>query len=216
MTRKKDIDKNKNTIEDIQELTKKQRRIISDERILTSALLEFAENGYANASLVNIARNARVSVGLVAQNFGCKELLFESVCKRNYQMLNLPYKGKKGDDWRERIYDIITSYQKGAQNPSFINELKFMCVALCSKDVPNVFNDFFESSFEKSEIFPLLQAAQKKSEIVKGDIFMLYSMMYRNICIIILQCKKTGLAIPSKEWFIEPILKKSKKVKTNN
>ena len=111
-----------------QTLTKKQRRIISDEKILNAALNEFAEKGYSKASLVNIAINANVSVGLIAQNFGCKELLFESVYKRNHQMLNLPYKGKRTDDWQERIIDIVSRYEKDLQKQSFLNELKFICI----------------------------------------------------------------------------------------
>lgn len=214
MANNKERNKQEEVLADIKELSKKQRRIISDERILTSALIEFAENGYANASLVNIARNARVSVGLVAQNFGCKELLFESVCKRNYQMLNLPYKGKKEGEWRERIYDIISSYQKCMQNPSFVNELRFMCVALSGKDIPNLFIDYFDSSFENSVLFALMQNAQRRGEIIKGDVIVLYRIIYYNICCILLQCKNAGVMIPSKEWFLEPIIKKQRKSKS--
>lgn len=206
--------------EEVQSLTellsKKQRRIISDERILTSALTEFAENGYTKASLLNIAKSANVSVGLVAQNFGSKELLFECVCKRNYQILNLPYKGKNGFDWKERFFDIIIRYQKSLQNPSFLNELKFICVALNGKDVPEIFIDFFESQFEKSELFTIMQNAQKKGDIVKGDTTFLYKLIYKNICEILLECKENGITPPDKEWFITPIIKIKRKKKNNN
>lgn len=197
-------------------LSKKQRRIISDERILTSALNEFAENGYTKASLLNIAKSANVSVGLVAQNFGSKELLFECVCKRNYQILNLPYNGKNGLDWKERFFDIIIRYQKSLQNQSFINELKFICIALNGKDVPETFIDFFESQFEKSELFTIMQNAQKKGDIVKGDTTFLYRLIYKNICEILLECKENGITPPDKEWFITPIIKIKRKKKNNN
>lgn len=206
--------------EDVQSLTellsKKQRRIISDERILTSALTEFAENGYTKASLLNIAKSANVSVGLVAQNFGSKELLFECVCKRNYQILNLPYKGKNGLDWKERFFDIIIRYQKSLQNPSFLNELKFICIALSGKDVPETFIDFFESQFEKSELFNIMQNAQKRGDIVKGNTTFLYKLIYKNICEILLECKENGITPPDKEWFITPIIKIKRKKKNNN
>ena len=197
--------------EDVQSLTemlsKKQRRIISDERILTSALSEFAENGYSESSLLNIAKKANVSVGLVAQNFGSKKLLFENVCKRNYQILNLPYKGKNSEDWREIFYDIITRYQKSLQNPSFLNELKFICVSLNGKDIPDTFNDFFESQFEKSALYAIMQDAQKKGNIIKGNITALYKLVYKNICNVLLECKENGIAPPDKEWFTMPIIK---------
>ena len=216
---------NKNTDEividkDVQSLTellsKRQRRIISDERILTSALNEFAENGYTKASLLNIAKSGNVSVGLVAQNFGSKELLFDCVCKRNYQILNLPYKGKNGLDWKERFFDIIIRYQKSLQNPSFLNELKFICIALNGKDVPEIFIDFFESQFEKSELFTIMQNAQKKGDIVKGNTTFLYKLIYKNICEILLECKENGITPPDKEWFITPIIKIKRKKKNNN
>ena len=206
--------------EDVQSLTellsKKQRRIISDERILTSALTEFAENGYTKASLLNIAKSANVSVGLVAQNFGSKESLFECVYKRNYQILNLPYKGKNGLDWKERFFDIIIRYQKSLQNLSFLNELKFICIALSGKDVPEIFIDFFESQFEKSELFTIMQNAQKKGDIVKGNTTFLYKLIYKNICEILLECKENGITPPDKEWFITPIIKIKRKKKNNN
>ncbi len=206
--------------EDVQSLTellsKKQRRIISDERILTSALTEFAENGYTKASLLNIAKSANVSVGLVAQNFGSKELLFKCVCKRNYQILNLPYKGKNGFDWKERFFDIIIRYQKSLQNPSFLNELKFICIALSGKDVPEIFIDFFESQFEKSELFTIMQNAQKKGDIVKGNTTFLYKLIYKNICEILLECKENGITPPDKEWFITPIIIIKRRKKNNN
>ena len=206
--------------EEVQSLTellsKKQRRIISDERILTSALTEFAENGYTKASLLNIAKSANVSVGLVAQNFGSKESLFECVCKRNYQILNLPYKGKNGLDWKERFFDIIIRYQKSLQNLSFLNELKFICIALSGKDVPEIFIDFFESQFEKSELFTIMQNAQKRSDIVKGNTTFLYKLIYKNICEILLECKENGITPPDKEWFITPIIKIKRKKKNNN
>lgn len=203
--------------EDVQSLTemlsKKQRRIISDERILTSALNEFAENGYSKSSLLNIAKNANVSVGLVAQNFGSKELLFECVCKRNYQILNLPYKGKNGNDWKKLFFDIINRYQKSMQNQSFVNELKFIYIALNGKDVPETFSDFFESQFEKSELFSIMQSAQKKGAIVKGNTTHLYKFIYKNICGVILECKENGITPPDKEWFIIPIIKPKRKKK---
>lgn len=208
------IDKDVQSLTEL--LSKKQRRIISDERILTSALNEFAENGYTKASLLNIAKSANVSVGLVAQNFGSKELLFECVCKRNYQIVNLPYKGKNGLDWKERFFDIIIRYQKSLQNPSFLNELKFICIALNGKDVPETFIDFFESQFKKSELFTIMQNAQKKGDIVKGDTTFLYKLIYKNICEILLECKENGITPPDKEWFITPIIKIKRKKKNNN
>lgn len=207
------IDKDVQSLTEL--LSKKQRRIISDERILTSALNEFAENGYTKASLLNIAKSANVSVGLVAQNFGSKELLFDCVCKRNYQILNLPYKGKNGLDWKERFFDIIIRYQKSLQNPSFLNELKFICIALNGKDVPETFIDFFESQFEKTELFTIMQNAQKKGDIVKGDTTFLYKLIYKNICEILLECKENGITPPDKEWFISPIIKIKRKKKNN-
>lgn len=225
MTNSKEKNNAKNTTEiiideDVQSLTeilsKKQRRIISDERILTSALCEFAENGYSKASLLNIAKNANVSVGLVAQNFGSKELLFECVSKRNYQMLNLPYRGKNGLDWKERFFDIINQYQKSLQNPSFLNELKFVCVSLNGKDIPESFNDFFETQFEKSELFSIMQSAQKKGDIIKGNTTFLYKLVYKNICTIISECKENGVTSPDKEWFITPIIKAKRKNKNKN
>ena len=208
------IDKDVQSLTEL--LSKKQRRIISDERILTSALNEFAENGYTKSSLLNIAKSANVSVGLVAQNFGSKELLFDCVCKRNYQILNLPYKGKNGLDWKERFFDIIIRYQKSLQNPSFLNELKFICIALNGKDVPETFIDFFESQFEKSELFTIMQNAQKKGDIVKGNTTFLYKLIYKNICEILLECKENGITPPDKEWFITPIIKIKRKKKNNN
>lgn len=208
------IDKDVQSLTEL--LSKKQRRIISDERILTSALNEFAENGYTKASLLNIAKSANVSVGLVAQNFGSKELLFDYVCKRNYQILNLPYKGKNGLDWKERFFDIIIRYQKSLQNPSFLNELKFICIALNGKDVPEIFIDFFESQFEKSELFTIMQNAQKKGDIVRGNTTFLYKLIYKNICEILLECKENGITPPDKEWFITPIIKIKRKKKNNN
>ena len=196
-----------------QALTKKQRRIISDEKILNAALNEFAEKGYSKASLVNIAINANVSVGLIAQNFGCKELLFESVYKRNHQMLNLPYKGKKTDDWQDRINDIVSRYEKDLQKPSFLNELKFICIALDGKDIPESTNEYFESEFSRSELYSALQKGQKKGSLIKGDVTAIYKVVYKTICNTLYDCKSAGLAFPDKTWFTAMITKKSTRIK---
>ena len=191
------------------ELTKKERRIISDERILSSAVEEFATKGYSNASLLSIAKKAGVSVGLVAQNFGCKELLFESVCKRNLQILMLAQKGNKKADWKERLYEIISKFKTDVQK-GFVVELEFMRAALCSKDTPDAFNENFDSRFSESELCEAFKKGQRKGEIVKGNPGDVYRFFFKTVCNVILDCHENSVPFPEKEWFISLILKKKR------
>jgi len=197
-------------------ITKRQRRIISDERILNAALYEFAKKGYTGASLLSIAKSAGVSVGLVAQNFGCKELLFESVCKRNHQILNLPYKGKKNDDWVSRICGIISRYEKDMQKSSFVCELQFISMALKGKDIPETFIEFFESSFSESELCEAIKIGQRNGTVTKGDPITLYKIVYSCICDTLVACKINGITLPDKSWYISLIAKRNRKSSNRN
>lgn len=193
--------------QDIQEeivherITKKQRRIISDERILGAALTEFAEEGYTRASLLQIAKNAGVSVGLIAQNFGCKELLFEAVYRRNCQILNLPNDGKK-KDWKARLEDLLNSYKRKLQKNAFVAELQFISSALNSRDTPPSFFECFVSDFCQNELYEAMKAGQKSGQIVKGEIEELYTFFYITACTVLLNCKRLGVKPPQNDFFI--------------
>lgn len=191
------------------ELTKKERRIISDERILSSAVEEFATKGYSSASLLSIAKKAGVSVGLVAQNFGCKELLFESVCKRNLQILMLAQKSNRKADWKERISEIISKFRSDVQK-GFVVELEFMRTALCSKDTPDAFFANFDSRFSESELCEAFKKGQRKGELVKGDPVCVYRFFCKTACNVLLDCRENSVAFPEKEWFIALISKKKR------
>lgn len=201
---KKRQDKKEEIIQE--KITKKQRRIISDERILGAALNEFAEKGYMGASLLQIAKNAGVSVGLIAQNFGCKELLFEAVYRRNCQVLNLPNDGKK-KDWKARLEDILNVYKRKLQKNAFVAELQFISSALSSRDTPPSFFEYFVSDFCQSELFEVMKAGQKNGQIVKGEIDELYAYFYSTACTVLLNSKKIGVKPPQNDFFLSLITK---------
>ena len=61
---------------------RRRRKESRPEEILTSALEEFAENGYAAARLENVAHRAGVAKGTIYLYFASKEKLFQAVVQR--------------------------------------------------------------------------------------------------------------------------------------
>ena len=65
---------------------KEQKRIDSNQKIIFSAIKEFASKGYTNAKLTSIAKEASVTAGLIGQRYGTKDNLVLTIIKDNLLM----------------------------------------------------------------------------------------------------------------------------------
>lgn len=82
------------------------------EAILAAATRVFAEKGYSNASITEIARAADISDGLIYKYFANKRDLLEHVLTSFYERViaDLEAKVAKGRDFEERLYILISEH----------------------------------------------------------------------------------------------------------
>ena len=189
------------------EISKKQKRINTDERIVLSAVREFAENGFSNAKLQDIADNANVSIGLVAQNFNNKMGLFEAVLKRAYQNLHSIYNAIQHGNWRDYFNSLITSCKSRMDDEDFVTGMRFTVTMGTGKDTPPCYFQLSMAELHKSSIYVAMTEGQKNGEIKDGKIDLLYALMFRTITTTILMCHTNGISPPDNEWFLKLIEK---------
>jgi TetR/AcrR family transcriptional regulator, fatty acid metabolism regulator protein len=82
------------------------------EAILAAATRVFAEKGYSNASITEIAQAADISDGLIYKYFANKRDLLEHVLTSFYERIisDLEAKVAKGRDFEQRLYILVSEH----------------------------------------------------------------------------------------------------------
>lgn len=80
------------------------------QRILDAALKEFAQNGYAGASMQAIAETAGVSKPTLYQYIGQKEDVFAAILETGRKTLLLPFEGKGDAEMVPTLWDFSKTY----------------------------------------------------------------------------------------------------------
>lgn len=82
------------------------------EKILSCAIESFAENGYANTKMLELAKKANVNHALIHYYFGSKEQLYEEVVQLLFHAWEQDIKSVswEGDNPREILSDYIRTY----------------------------------------------------------------------------------------------------------
>ena len=93
---------------------KKEDNRSSEEKVLSAALTEFAEHGYAGARVDSIAEKAKVNKAMIYYHFKSKEMLYERILKDiTDNIFRQVQEAAVGEgDPLEVFYSIINRYMK--------------------------------------------------------------------------------------------------------
>jgi len=152
---------------------KELQRQESNKRIIDSAIVEFADNGYQVATLTDIASNAEVSKGLVTLRFGSKAGLFlelaKVVCHRDLVFTKTEIK-----DFDEAV-DAVIEYSKRivTENP-LISRLVYQYL-FAGNIIPDLSRGYVERHISRGAFMPFFE--QKKKDGVIRSTFSAYQAL---------------------------------------
>lgn len=182
-------------------MTQKERRAESDSRIIKSAIRCFGEHGFTHSTLIDIARGAEVTSGLVAQRFESKENLYYTVCQKIVkEHFFIDDEHYEVPTCLIRMIDEIKEL-KSSDHEAF----QFICKALNSSDIPGFSSKVKNELFEPSAINLSLKKAQERQAIPYGDRFNLFIAFMVHTCNQIQISDKYGIQCPEDEYFLRLI-----------
>lgn len=189
-------------------LTRKQLRSRTDERILASALREFARSGYLKASIADIAKGAHVSNGLVIHNFVSKKdlLLKLSSCLST----NLSHEPIQADaSWQEAFSALVKIVKKAVLDPDKAIYFQFYYTMMNGQDTPEEVSEVIQGQLESLGLIRLIKEGQAKGEIISGDPTLVYLLFWSVLDSVLILTSKGNMPFPSDEWFLETIAVRS-------
>jgi AcrR family transcriptional regulator len=185
-------------------LTRKQLRSRTDERILASALREFARSGYLKTSIADIAKGAHVSNGLVIHNFVSKKDLL--VRLSSTLSADLYGKGVPANaSWRDVFIQIVRIAKAAIADPEKRVYFEFYYTMMNGQDTPEEVTDVIRHQLEQLGLISLIKDGQKKGEIIAGDPTSVYLLFWCVLDSVLILTARGNLPFPSDEWFLEDI-----------
>lgn len=140
------------------------------EKIISSALIEFKNNGYLNASMRNIAAGAKIALGSIYRYFENKEALFNTIVEPVYNRLLL-YLDKiqvQINTCTSENCDEITVYMVDILNKltQFVKESSTELIIIFNKSKGSKFENFKDelTSLVNEIILKSIDAYVKKDE----------------------------------------------------
>lgn len=92
--------------------------------IFSTAVSEFAQKGYAAASINQVARKAGISIGSMYSYFTSKEDLFLAVVDKGYELLERALRGlRREGPFREQLQELLDTAVRYAQQHPDMNRL---------------------------------------------------------------------------------------------
>lgn len=180
---------------------KKERRRVTDIKILEAATKEFAEKGFSAATMSGIAFRAGVSQGLVSQNFKSKEKLFSLVVGFADELL-FP-ESLDAEKMPEALNFVINNIRKmSTENPE---QFSFLIRLSRDSEIPESKQIESAELFKKSAIFRAFKEAQEMGELPQADTHMMYRICIRLVINVICWYKQMGLDLPENNFFLKVI-----------
>ena len=182
-----------------EKLTKKQRRRATDQAILDAAIEEFAEKGFARSRVLNIAKKAGISQGLVSQNFGNKERLFMTATSVVDSAFFAPEVANL--DVKELLSFIIDSWKKLYKDKPV--HFKLLKMLTCSTDLPEIIEKGVEARFRLSPVYAAVEQAQAKGHFPSGDVQEIMWDLFKVAITLIYYFNKSGTEMPGNDFFLQ-------------
>lgn len=180
-------------------LTQKEKRALSDERIIESAMHCFGNYGYSQCTISMIAKGAGVTPGLVIQRFQSKEnLLIKTYTIATEDFFNEP------NDCVS-IKAAVISFIQLAQSLYKLDKTKFDLIKNCitNSDMPTGFIELRKELFSTRPICRMLLEEQKNGALPKADNFYLLSQFILLVLNQVDICNKYNISFPSENFFLK-------------
>lgn len=178
-------------------MTQKERRAASDAKIIRSAIKCFGEDGYTHSTIVNIAKGAGVTGGLLVQRFESKEKLLTEAYRNVVHKIteDIP-------DANNFIFVLIRNLDNikrlSKDDPAAFDFLKMI---FNSSDLPEGFISSREEGFKEIHLYRTMIDAQNKGIIAKGDPQILFYSFVIQVFFQIELTQKYGLPFPEDDYF---------------
>ncbi len=180
---------------------KKERRRITDIKILEAAANEFSEKGFSSATMSGIATRAGVSQGLVSQNFKSKENLFSLVVTFADDLL-FP-ETLEDEKMPGALNSVIDNVKKMAQEEPV--KYAFLLRLARDSEIPQSKQKEMDELFRKSAVCRALQEAQEMGELPDTDTHILYRICMRMVVNVICWYQQMQLPLPDDNFFLRVI-----------
>ena len=174
-------------------------------RILPAALSEFAEKGYAGATLKGIAARAEVSNGVISKYFETKEGLLMTLIKKN--TLAGVFAGLAGDE-PEDVFNYYIDFIKHLlkNRPSvFQFYYKMFNDSELTGTSDSAVNAYLWQEFGGSRLERAMIRAQSEGELPGGDPLKIYRLLVHTTFEILAQYSSIGLPIPGNSFILAAI-----------
>ncbi len=180
---------------------KKERRRVTDLKILEAASAEFAEKGFSAATMSGIATRAGVSQGLVSQNFGSKEKLFGLVVGFVDDLL-FPEELEE-----EKLPGALNVIIDKIKNMSMEDPERYAFLLRLARDseIPQSKQEEAEQKFQKSIIRTAILEAQEIGELPQADAHVLYRIIIRLAVNVVNWYQIMGLELPENAIILKVI-----------
>lgn len=157
--------------------------------IFSTAVSEFAQKGYAAASINQVARKAGISIGSMYSYFDSKEDLFLAVVDKGYELLERALGGlRREGSFREKLLELLlTAVQYAEKHPDMNN----LYLSLMTEELAPL-SMRLSSQVEKVSVayyHQMLQMAKDKGELREDlDIPLAAYMIDNNVLLLQLAC----------------------------
>ncbi|MBQ5412410.1 MAG: TetR/AcrR family transcriptional regulator [Oscillospiraceae bacterium] len=190
---------------------KEEQRLASNRRILDSALTEFAQKGFSRALLIDIARNAKVSNGMVTQRFNGKDNLYNQVFVDMVTTYLTKFTEK--DSLHRMLTTLVDDIKTGAETgtESFI----FVSDLLLSKDSPVDSFELIKEVFKRSALCDKVIDGISNGLIRQGDPFEIMRMFLVSAVGIAKSFSGTTAGMPATSGFLSLLAPSDRQLSDN-
>ena len=179
--------------------SKEQKRIDSNQKIINSAIKEFASKGYTNAKLTSIAKEASVTAGLIGQRYGTKDNLVLTIIKDNLLMTDEDISSSNND-----LFLILEKLTKKIVKFYYENNdiFNFYFSLFTGKDLSDELTYSIRDNFYSTNIPDLILKLQNENIIIESNPFDFLKEYLYYVFSSIKIFTKRNKPIPNIEWFL--------------
>ena len=181
---------------------REQKRIETDNKILSATISLIGTKGYTASSIRDIAKEAGVTSGLIIQRFETKENLVVQALYMTNKVWSDLYMPEDMTAYRmltRIINDAKNMYEKDEEGFNFIYMMSI------STDAPSTFQSLQKEIFYERGIHKTLKKAQDEGKLPEGDLAVMYNIFVCNALRLIRDYKRSGLKVPNDENFLSLI-----------
>ncbi len=178
---------------------KEQKRIDSNQKIIFSAIKEFASKGYTNAKLTSIAKEASVTAGLIGQRYGTKDNLVLTIIKDNLLMNDEDLSSSNNNLFLilEKLTKKIVKYYY--ENNDIFN---FYFSLFTGKDLSDELTYSIRDNFYSTNLPDLILKLQNENLIIELNPFDFLKEYLYYVFSSIKIFTKRNKPIPNIDWFL--------------